>query len=139
MIDAASPTAIGAGAMATRAWAWRSQPDSAAKAPAAGATFGSRGQPHQFGVAQVEGEMRRTLVALARIDFEAMQDDFLQPWRQIRPQAARRQRRSQAIMVRLCYRHVLGVRRRDPLDPGQQWRSARGTFGPLPILRPARC
>ena len=45
-------------------------------------------------MAQIEGKMRRALVALARIDFEAMQDDFLEPWRQIRPQAARRQRRA---------------------------------------------
>jgi len=35
MIGAASPTAIGAGAMATRAWACRSQPDSAANTPPA--------------------------------------------------------------------------------------------------------
>src|SRR5580704_12675122 len=45
-------------------------------------------------MAQVQSEMRRALVALARIDFEAMQDDFLEPWRQVRPQTPRRQRRA---------------------------------------------
>src|SRR5580692_12297142 len=45
-------------------------------------------------MAQIEGKMRRALIALARIDLEAMQDDFLEPRRQIRPQTARRQRRA---------------------------------------------
>lgn len=45
-------------------------------------------------MAQIEGKIRRALIALARIDFETMQDDFLEPWRQIGPQAARRQRRA---------------------------------------------
>jgi hypothetical protein len=86
MIETVSRAGVGSGTSAARVRTWRSQrPQDAA---AAGA-FGARRQRHQLRMPQVEGEVGGARIAVARVDFEAVQDDFLEPGRQTGPQGAR--------------------------------------------------
>ncbi len=55
-------------------------------------SLGSRGQLDLIVMGEIEGELRRGRVAVARLDLEATQHDFLQPRRIVRPQPARRYR-----------------------------------------------